>query len=340
MANWIKKMLAVLFLTLLIWAWAFLSLETTHSWIATLEVAPAASDYLVTFENNRDQFDNLQLKFKGAPAKVAEMLQRYRNERLAFFYDPKEFGHTNNGKYSINVADFVRRNPRIREYALTLELCVPEKLDVTVEKLEEKLLMVQCVDDTGVPVTPETVEPAQVEIMVRGGYNGPATVVLTGQQFEAAKKAPISVKPFVEVAVGKRRFAEKTVAIRMPATEKLEPMVIQPAIGYILSPALAGKYKVELLNETELKTISTIRFTEKAFDAYKKLKYQIFVEVRDGDEALPEIPPRPVIYNFPQEFVRSGQIEAPTPSHQAKIKLTPIVTTTTPTVPLTPAAIK
>lgn len=341
MANWIKKMLAVFFLTLLIWAWAFLSLETTSSMIASLQVAPvAAKDYLITFDDKLDRYDNLQLKFKGAPAKITEMINKYRNERLTFYYDPKEFGHTRTDKYLIDVAEFVRQNPKLREYALTLELCVPDKLEVNVEKLEKKLLVVQCVDETGASVNAETIEPSQVEIPVRSDYTGPATVLLTAQQFERAKKKAISVKPYVEVMVGKRRYAELPVEVKLPATEKLEPMVIQPAIGYILSPALAGKYKVELLNETELKTISTIRFTEKAFDAYKKLKYQIFVEVRDGDEALPEIPPRPVIYNFPQEFVRSGQIEAPTPSHQAKIKLTPIVTTTPPTVPLTPAVIK
>lgn len=329
-------MLGVFFLTLLIWAWAFLSLEITHSLVAGLQVAPATvNEYLVTFDGNQDQFDNLQLKFKGAPAKIAEMLGKYRNEPLVFFYDPKEFGHTRSGKYTINLVDFIRLNPKVREYALTLELCRPEKLEVSVEKLDKKMLVVQCVDDTGATINPETIEPAQVEIPVRAGYTGPATVMLAAQQFDRAKKLPVSIKPYVEVAVGKRRYAEQSVAIRLPATEKLEPMVIQPTIGYIISPALAGKYKIELLNETELKTVSNIRFTEKAFEAYKKQKYQFLVEIRDGDEALPEIPPRTVVYNFPLEFIRSGQIEAPTPPHQAKIKLTPIVS---PAAPLgTPA---
>jgi hypothetical protein len=331
MANWIKKMLAVFFLTLLIWAWAFLSLETTHSLVAALQVAPAAAtEYLVAFNNNQDQYDNLQLKFKGAPAKIAEMLNQHRSEPLIFYYDPKEFGHNQSGSYSIDIVEFVRHNPKIREYALTLELCVPDKLEVAVEKLEKKLLVVQCVDETGGSISPETIEPAQVEILVRTDYAGSAKVVLTAQQFEGAKKAPVSVKPYVEIAPGKRRYAEQPVAITLPAVEKLEPMVLQPVIGYVVSPALAGKYKVELLNETELKTISNIRFTEKAFEAYKKQKYQFLVEVRDGDESLPEIPPRSVIYNFPAEFIKSGQIEAPIPPHQAKIKLTPIVSPAAP----------
>jgi len=265
------------------------------------------------------------------------MLQRYRNEPMTFYYDPKEFGHNRSGKYIIDVAEFVRQNPKVREYALTLELCVPEKLEVTVEKLEKKLLVVQCVDETGGSVNPETVEPAQVEISVRSGYSGSAMVMLTPQQVERAKKLPVSIKPYVEIASGKRRYADRLVQITLSATEKLEPMVIQPAIGYIVNPAMIGKFKIELLNETELKTITNIRFTEKAYEAYKKQKYQFLIEIRDGDESLPEIPPRAVIYNFPQEYVKSGQIEAPNPPHQAQLKLTPITSPAAPTtVPLPP----
>jgi|FrelakmetLWP11LW_1041352.scaffolds.fasta_scaffold01411_4 hypothetical protein len=334
MANWIKKILAVFFLTLLIWAWAFLSLETTLSHTASLQVAPVAvSDYLVTFDGAEDSYDNLQLRFKGTPAKISEMLQRYRSETLTFYYDPKEFGHTRSGKHTIDVSEFIRQNPKIREYALTLEWCRPEKLDVNVEKLEKKLLVVQCVDETGGSIKPDTIEPAQVEIFVRSGYSGSAMVMLTPQQSERAKKLPISVKPYAEIAPGKRRYAEEPVQVTLSASEKLEPMVIQPAIGYVVNPAMTGKFKIELLNETELKTITNIRFTEKAYEAYKKQKYQFLIEIRDGDESLPEIPPRAVIYNFPQEYVKSGQIEAPNPPHQAQLKLTPIVS------PAAPAAV-
>jgi hypothetical protein len=209
---------------------------------------------------------------------------------------------------------------------------MPDKLEVTVEKLEKKLLAVQCVDETGGSINPETIEPAQVEIPVRPNYSGAAIAMLTPQQFERAKKLPVSVKPYVEVAVGKRRYAGRTVEVKLPEAEKLEPMVIQPAIGYIVNPAMTGKFKIELLNETELKTITNIRFTEKAYEAYKKQKYQFLIEIRDGDESLPEIPPRTVIYNFPPEYVKSGQIEAPTPPHQAQLKLTPI---TSPAAPAT-----
>jgi hypothetical protein len=332
MQDWIKKFLAVIFLTLLIWAWAFLSLATRQPWVAVLKTAPvAAKDFWITYNGGQEQFDNLRLTLKGAPAKISDMVQRYRSEKMEFFYDPRDFGHAGGGKFKLDMVDYLRHHPRLEEYALTLESCMPEQIDVEVEKLVPKLLVVQCVGENGASVKHESIEPAQVEIYVRRDYNGPAYVMLTDQQMERARRLPVAEKPYVEIATGKRKYAENTVKITLPAAEPLAEQVIQPMIGYVISPALLGKYKIELVNETELKTIRNIRATEKAFDAYKKQRYHILIEVRDGDETLSEIPPRPVLYNFPPEFLKAGQIEAPNPPQQAQIKLTPLVSPAAPT---------
>jgi flagellar biosynthesis regulator FlbT len=332
MGDWIKKILGVIFLTLLIWAWAFLSLETSQPWVAVLRVAPVAdTDYLISFNKGQDQVDKLQLTFKGAPTKISEMVRRYRNERMEFFYDPKEFGHERGGTFTVDLMDFIRRNPKVREYALTLETCLPEKVEVVVERLVKKPLVIQCVDEAGAIVKHETIEPSQVEVPVRQDYNGPAMVMLTKPQMERARKLPVEEKPYVEIVSGKRRYAEELVEITLPATEQLNKQPINPMVGYIISPTMLGQYKVELVNESDFKTISDIRGTEKAFDAYKKQRFQILVEVREGDAALPEIPIRPVIYNFPPEFIKSGQIEAPTPPLTARIRLVPLTSPTTPT---------
>jgi hypothetical protein len=331
--DWIKKFLAVIFLTLLIWAWAFLSLETPHMWMVTLKTAPAATDdFWVTYNNGQEQVDNLKLTLRGSPDKISDMVQRYRSEKLEFFYDPKEFGHDTSSKFTLDMTEYFRNHPKMEEYALTFESCMPEKIDVEVEKLVPKLLVVQCVDENGAAVKHESIEPAQVEINVRKDYTGPAYVMLTAQQMERARRLPVSERPYVEIAPGKRKYAEKTINLTLPASEPLKEQVIQPMIGYIVSPTLMTKYKIELVNETELKTIRNIRATDKAFDAYKKQRYHILVEVRDGDETLSEIPSRPVIYNFPPEFLKTGQIEAPNPPQQAQIKLTPL---TTPAAPAT-----
>jgi hypothetical protein len=337
MRDWIKKFLAVIFLTLLIWAWAFLSLETDHTWVVTLKPAPAsAADYWITFNKGQEQIENLRLTFKGAPAKISELVGRYRNEKLDFFYDPKEFGHDKGGEFKLDMAEYFRRHPKMKEYALTLESCMPEKIDVKVEKLTPKLLVVQCIDENGAAIKHESIEPAQVDIPVRNDYTGTAYVTLTTQQIERARRLPVTEKPYVEIAAGKRQYAEKMVKVTLPATEPLKEQVIQPMIGYIISPALLGKYKIELVNESELKTIRNIRATDKAFEAYKKQRYHVLIEIRDGDEALSEIPPRPVLYNFPSEFLKDGQIEAPNPPQQAQIKLTPLSAPAAPTNTLLP----
>jgi hypothetical protein len=325
MQDWVKKILAVIFLTLLIWAWAFLSQEDENTWVVTLKTAPAAaSDYMITFNNGLNQVDNLRLTLKGTPDKISELNQRYRNEKLEFYYDPKEFGHDKGGDFNLDMTEFFRNHPKIKEYALTLESCQPDKTEVHVEKLITRLLVVQCIDEKGAVIKHESVEPAQVEIPVRKEYTGSAYVVLTEQQAERARRLPVAEKPYVEISPGKRHYAQDAVKISLPATEPLKEQVIQPMIGYIISPALLGKYKIELVNESELKTIRNIRATDKAFEAYKKQRYHILVEIRDGDEALSEIPPRPVLYNFPPELLKDGQIEAPNPPQQAQIKLTPL----------------
>jgi hypothetical protein len=55
------------------------------------------------------------------------------------------------------------------------------------------------------------------------------------------------------------------------------------------------------------------------------MRYHLLIEIRDEDATLTEIPPREVIFNFPPEFVRNGQIAA-TSSHTASIRLIPITT--------------
>jgi hypothetical protein len=337
MQDWIKKFLAVFFLTLLVWAWAFLSLAIPHTWMVTLKTSPAATaDYWVTFNGGQEQVDNLKLTLRGSPDKISDLVQRYRSEKLDFFYDPKEFGHDAGGKFKLDMTEYFRTHPKMEEYTLTFESCSPDKIDVEVEKLVPKLLVVQCVDENSAVVKHEAIEPAQVEINVRKDYTGPAYVMLTAQQMERARRLPVSERPYVELAPGKRKYAEKPINMTLPASEPLKEQVIQPMIGYIASLTLMNKYRIELVNETELKTIRNIRATDKAFDAYKKQRYHILVEVRDGDETLSEIPLRPVIYNFPPEFLKTGQIEAPNPPQQVQIRLVPLTTPATPTNTILP----
>lgn len=334
MSSRLTKFIAVVFLTLLIWAWAYLSLEREVSFWGSIEVAPATGpEYQVAFKGGETAYP-IKLTFKGAPSKVAEMERRYlaaaaaadpQHERLVFYYQPQDFSHTRTGTYSIDLLEFVRNTPAYRAMALTLEACEPQRIDVDVEMLVEKPLVVQCLDESGMPLKAADVKPGQVPMFVRADYTGPAYITLSNQQIEAARKNPISQRPYVNLGpTGPRRIAKEDVKIELPATEQLDEYPFQPqSIGFVFSRNTIGKFRVQIENDSDLRTVQ-IRATEEALEAYRKMRYHLLVEIRDEDAAMSEIPPREVIFNFPPEFVRSGQIEAVAPK-TAIIKLLPLL---------------
>ena len=333
MADKAKKFAAVVFLTLLIWAWAYLSLERQVSMGGSIELSPAAGpEYLVAFKGGDTAFP-LKLTFKGPPAQVTEMERRYRaalmdpkHEQLTYYYMPKDYGHIQTDTYIIDLLEFIRNSPAYQEMALTLVACEPARVEVEVEVLVEKQLVVQCIDDTGAPLKAAGINPGQVPMYVRPAYTGPATVRLSAQQIAAARQGPIRQRPYVDLGpLGPRRTALEEVRISLPATEQLNEQVFQSQrIGIVFSRNTQGRFRVQIENESDLRTMN-LRATDAAYAAYQKMPYHLLIEVRDEDIALTEIPPREVIFNFPPEFVRSGQIEA-TSSHTAKIRLIPVTT--------------
>jgi len=331
MTDKIKKIVTVVLLTLLIWTWAFLSIQTDITRSGSIFVAPAVSpDILVSFLGKEDRVQ-LKLTFRGSPAKVTDLAKRYRapdsdptKERLDFSYNPQDLNHDKAGTYKLDMRDFIRQTQKARDLALTVEDCIPETIDVQIEKLVEKHLTVQCIDENGALIKHENIEPAQTLVFVKPEYNGSANVVLTAAQQDRARKLPIREKPFVEVAPGKRRYAAEPVTITLPRSEPLQDRVVQPMIGFVISPHLQGKFDVELLNENDLKSSMSFKATDQAFQEYSKQRYHILIEIRDNDELLPEIPKRPVTYNFPPEFLRKGHIEPPAIVREAQIKLIPL----------------
>lgn len=332
MPQKLTKFLAVAFLTLLIWAWAYLSLERQVAFWGTIEVAPATGlEYLVGFKGGETAYP-IKLMFKGSPSKVAEMERRYRaaetdpqRERLVFYYNPQDFSHTQSNTYTLDLLEFIRSAPAYQAMALTLEACEPQRLEVRVEQLVEKQLMVQCLDENGTPLKAADVKPGQVPMYVRADYTGTAYITLSGQQIAAARKGAIVQRPYVNLGpTGPRRIANDEVRIALPAAEPLNEYPFQPqSIGFVFSRNTQGKFRVQIENESDLRTVQ-IRATEEALEAYRKMRYHLLIEIREEDAAMSEIPPREVIFNFPPEFVRRGQIEAALPK-TALIKLLPLL---------------
>ena len=321
MSDKLNKFLGVVFLTLLVWAWAFMSLKEPLTRSGSLKVALASnSSLLVTFtlgENNpQTEIPLTSLNFTGAPSKISKLKSRYNlllgdlnKERLDFYYDPAEQGRTE-GTYALELLDYLQESSKVQELALTLESCTPKRVDVKIEELVEKELPIQCVDKDGLPVDGANPVPGVVKIFVRKAYNESATVVLSPQLMELARKQPVEATAYVELGVaGVRRESQTPVKIELQSEERLKPHNFQPtSFRFVMSPEIASNYEVELVNETFTGTTNFMA-TDEAMDAYKKMQYHIRIEIRDGDELLSEIPPRPVIYNFPPDHFKNGDID-------------------------------
>jgi hypothetical protein len=335
MVEKIKKLAAVAFLTLLIWAWAYLALEQTIIESGTLNISPAISKgILVSFD--REPPVRLKLGIKGSASAITEFRRRLLaddndqdKERLEFLYNPEIEGKAESEKDNkLDVLGFLKKNTRLKRLGLTVESCDVEAILVTIEKLEERWLPVQCLDESGTVLAHSTVEPARVKMFVRQDW-GPemskARVTLTPVQIEQARKAPVLETPYVELAIGQRKYTDIKVKIKLPsATEILQDRILQPTIGFVLSKNLKDKFNIELLNENNLTSATKIKASDEAWLAYdKRTPYQIIVEARDGDENIGGEISRKVIYNFPREYVQKQEIKLNEPPREARFRLTP-----------------
>ncbi len=336
MLDKMKKIAVVIFLTLFIWTWAYLALERNFDHTATLYISPTTSpDLLVRFD--REAPISLDLRLKGSAAKVAELQKKLNadetdsdKERLDFYYNVETEKQAEPGGHTLDALPFLNSSTKMRGLGITVESCEIEgvevgTIDVTVEKLKEKWLTIQCVDENGVVLQHELIEPAQVEMYVLPDHSSEAKVTLTKQQIARAREQQLYLPPYVDLAPNIRKHADIRVYIKLPSAEmSLQDQPLQPTIGFIFSKNLKGKYDVELINENELTETTQFRATNAAWAVYKdKTPYQILVDVRDGDEATAEVS-REVVYNFPIEFVEKGQIRLNGPRRQAKFKLVPI----------------
>jgi hypothetical protein len=348
MISQIKKLAAVIFLSILIWAYAYMAQEETILRMATLDVGGGVrSDLQVSFDKPTPITLNLTLK--GPASKVAVLKRRLlaadtdqERERLDFLYDP-ETERSLPGTYTLNIIDYLQAGEKMRDLGLRVILCDVPTVQITINQLVEKRLAIQCVDPTGKILRPETLEPATVAMFVRKEYDGPATVTLTSQQVELARKSVLRLRPYVTLG-NQQVYAKNPVSVKLPATEiLLQSRPLQPRVGLLISRNLLGKYQVELLNENELTSVTTILATPEAFSEFEKTIYQVLVEVRDDDVTLAttEGTKRPVIYNFPPQSIRLGEIQLdPTaPVRQAHFRLVPLpapAATPTPLVNPTP----
>lgn len=306
MGEKIRKYAIVIFLTFLVWAWAFNELEKIETRPATLNIAKSLdSDVLVTF--NQPTPVEMKLDFKGTPDKIGDLIDRIEAglEDLKFDYSPKDKNRPS--PYPLNIKEFLNDSNKVRKLELEVVSSSVEFVQVNLEKLVKKELKIQCVDENGTDIPAEYINPPLVHVYVKEGYTGDAKVVLTERDIERARNDHITLIPFVEIVANDRRVGEP-VRIELPATD-LDDLTVQPTrIGFSMGKNLMGKYRIELLNEEAIIRTLLLKSTEEARDSYKNQEIQIFVVALDGDEKKEGIITRPVIFNLPLEDVNNGHI--------------------------------
>jgi hypothetical protein len=327
----VRKIAVVIFLTLLIWVWADLALDTTKPFYnATISISKTAKPDLWISFNEKPSINIKQFALKGPVSKINQIEDDINNDpkKLDFTLVPEEMDINKSGSYVLSVRDILDKSDWIKDMGISVveESCDPCEVNVNVVDLVPQDLTVQCFNENGELLKTETIEPQKVNMLVPRSWQGErlaARVTLSREDISKARSEIIEKTPQITLAPGQQpRLSATTVTIKMPPVADLrqEVNVKDPTLGYCFSPNLQGKYMVEVENLPAIYNIR-IKATPAAKEAYEKPdRFEVILNIIDGDENKTDWIPREIIYNFPQEFSKD-EIELVGPKVTARFRL-------------------
>ncbi len=335
MATKVKfsKIAIVAFLTVLIWVYADMALDETHP-VPNVSISIVTSGnpaLWATFKNDDESpTSTISIKhivLKGPTSKIAEVKRELSNGLLKFDFalNPEYRGMTTAGSHTLAVLDFLRKSDEIRELGgLTVESCEPNKLTVDVEILVERELTVQCFDQSGRVQESQSIAPDKVSMFVpeSWGRDKPARIELTPSEIERARSKAIQKRPYVLLADGQRRQTDNLVLIKVPPEEEqLATFQVGGVnVGIRFSP-ITQKYVVQFKEEALAMSQIAIRATPRAKEAYEAEAYKVTLDIYDQDRRETDWVPRQLRYNFPDEYLRLGEIELAQDPVEVRFKL-------------------
>lgn len=327
-----QKVSLVIFITVLIWVWADLSLDEEHrESSAILTITPSSDPSLwVRFkDDNSLQISLNQITLAGPVLRIAQLRKDLESGdfKLRFTLDPdEEVIKESQQPYSIAILNILQKSSELRKRGLKITDCSPEKVDVLATKLVMRTLKVVCYDGDA-PITNAQVEPETIQMLVPptiAESELAANIRLKSQDIARAKEQAIEMFPSIDFAVGITRQSDKAVKVKLPETDiKLETFSLQGRIGFIVNSDVLEKYKIDLLNAQEFASTVQIRATKEAFEAYRNQIFHYLLELKTED-AKAEITTRTPQYNFPESFIQKGQIQKIRELESARFKLIPI----------------
>ncbi len=328
-----RKILATVFLTALIWVWADLALDEEFAFSnAKLSVSKSVNPGLwVTFAGQPTALLD-KVVLKGSARKISEARRRINDGSFIpeFYFDPEHEKMAKPGEHTLKVADFLKGTDKIIQLGVTVVSSDPEIIKVNVVELNKKAVPVRCFDNEKNPLNAASIEPAQVEAFVpaeRSGEALEARVVLNRREIEQSRLAPIEKMPYVELAPGQLRETGVNVKITLPKEQERlqEYLITNVRLGFSLSGNLQGKYKVEPVNPEAVMGAVAIRATPEAKRAYDNMRYHVILEIEDADkDSKGEEIRRDLIYNFPQDFVRRDEVVLNQTPVQARFRVVPL----------------
>jgi hypothetical protein len=327
-----SKIALVTFLTVLIWVWTDLALDETYDMGgATVVLAESSPQLWISFDGKRSTTVS-HVVLKGPASRITNIKRRIESHafNLSFPLDAEKEGLVN-GDEPLKLQTFFQKSAQLQDSGLTVESCDPAEISVNVVELSEKPLGIQCYDESGAPLSVESiVEPSTVDILVPDSWppGDKARVVLTRDEIEQAKDAPVKKKAEIILADGQIRESRTTVDVRIPPEEdRLKSFQDIPAtIGYCFSENLQGRYRVELINRTQVMDLIAIRATLDAkarYEGQDEPKMILYIYDRDEGKAQQE-QGREVHYNFPEDSFRKGDIALNQAPVIARFKLVPL----------------
>lgn len=328
----IRKVTLVIFITLLIWIWADLSVDETYKdSSATITISTSTDPLLwVRFENNNSpEFRLKQIELQGPAIRIAELKRDLAENsyQMRFTLDPHEFDIAeSDSPITVSMMQVLREDKELRNRGLKVTGCTPESAKLWATKLVEKQLQIICLDEDNQRMIYADIQPLSIKMPVPQSWQGQslqAIVKLTNSQAARSRGQAIEVKPYIELAPGIIRLSDSVVKVKLPENGiNLENKTVPGSIGYVVSPDISEKYRIELENPEDFLTAISIKATNEAYQAFVSQKYKLLLEIKAEDAKSNPALSYPT-YNFPQEFIQKGEIQAVEKLQQAKFRLIP-----------------
>jgi hypothetical protein len=324
-----SKIMIVIFITVLIWVWADLALdETLPDKSAVVVVDESVARQLwISFDESPSADVKITLSGPHTAVTTLDMELRKGQKPLEFVFNAVQEQMDKPDVHSLKLLEFLRKDRQLRRRGLMVQSCEPNELSVNVVELVKKPLTVECFDASGNSLKTQNIDPAKVDAFVPVDSRLTAKVQLTKAEIEQARKAPKKKTPYIELAPGYIRDSATDVQILLaPEEDPLTDQRIDNAtITIAMSPTLLAQYYVEITNLPAVLSSITVRATNEAKQAYENQQlphmtlYIFDDDIKEGQKGLR----RAVHYNFPPEYVRTGEIELVGELTQAEFKLIP-----------------